>query len=224
MLKIYLLRHGQTVFNTKEIVQGWNDSPLTDQGIYQAKCTGYGLKDTVFEKAYSGDAQRQIDTAKAFMSQNNHPIDVVADPHFREMCYGRYQGGTYYDMLYPLYKELDKPYESYNGLYKYYDDVTIANKLMEKDETGETEGIEKVWIRFNEGLETICKENKKGNILISTSSIAIATVICNLFPDVKQDGLVSNGSISIIAYDGKYHLEEYNNIQYRQKGENVLFR
>ncbi|MBR4421838.1 MAG: histidine phosphatase family protein, partial [Erysipelotrichaceae bacterium] len=42
MLEICLLRHGQTVFNTIERVQGWNDSPLTELGIYQARCAGFG--------------------------------------------------------------------------------------------------------------------------------------------------------------------------------------
>lgn len=34
MLKIYLLRHGTTLFNEKELVQGWNDSVLTEKGTY----------------------------------------------------------------------------------------------------------------------------------------------------------------------------------------------
>lgn len=34
MLDVYLLRHGQTLFNQSETVQGWNDSPLTDKGLF----------------------------------------------------------------------------------------------------------------------------------------------------------------------------------------------
>ena len=219
MVKLYLIRHGKTVFNEKETVQGWNDSPLTKEGIYQAKCAGYGAKDIVFDRAYSGDASRQIDTASVFLKENNHPIEIISDYHFREMCYGKYEGGTYYDMLNPLYEEMNKPYEAYPGLYKYYTDVQIANRLMELDETGKTEGINKTYQRFKEGLDMIIAENKNGNILISTSSIAIASVIYNLFPEQKQDGLVENASICVIAYDGEYHLEEYNNTSYRKAGE-----
>ena len=29
---LYLVRHGQTIFNLKRIIQGWSDSPLT-QGL-----------------------------------------------------------------------------------------------------------------------------------------------------------------------------------------------
>lgn len=35
--KLYLVRHGQTLFNEKNLIQGWCDSPLTDLGHKQAK-------------------------------------------------------------------------------------------------------------------------------------------------------------------------------------------
>ncbi len=224
MLKLFLLRHGETVFNEKEIVQGWNDSPLTEQGIFQAKCSGYGLRDTHFSKAYSGDVLRQINTAEAFLSLNKYETPIIPDFHFREMNYGKYEGGSYFDLLNPLYEELNQPYDGYPGLYRFYSNIEISNKIAALDETGITEGIERTWERFFEGLEIITSENKKGNILISTSSIAIATVIYKLFPEIRQDELVGNASITVLAYDGSYHLEDYNNIEYRKIGEDALLR
>ncbi len=58
-----------------------------------------------------------------------------------------------------------------------------------------------------------------GNILISTSSFTIAAALHNLFPDFVQPRLVDNASISVVSYDGSYHLLDYNNIQYRKEGE-----
>ncbi len=37
---VYLVRHGQTWFNRFNKMQGWSDSPLTDQGIADAKRAG----------------------------------------------------------------------------------------------------------------------------------------------------------------------------------------
>lgn len=37
MTTIYLMRHGQTYFNLWHKIQGWTDSPLTEEGIKQAK-------------------------------------------------------------------------------------------------------------------------------------------------------------------------------------------
>ena len=37
---LYLMRHGQTLFNLQHKIQGWCDSPLTELGIKQAKVAG----------------------------------------------------------------------------------------------------------------------------------------------------------------------------------------
>lgn len=34
---LYLMRHGQTLFNLQHKIQGWCDSPLTELGIKQAE-------------------------------------------------------------------------------------------------------------------------------------------------------------------------------------------
>ena len=220
MLKLYFIRHGKTIFNTLECVQGWNDSPLTELGINQAKCTGYGLRNTIFEKAYTGDCLRQINTVKQISEQNNTPFPIIEDMHFREMCYGKHQGKSYFEMLNPLYERYHAPYEGYFGLYKFMDDYEIAQGVCELDETGETEGPERLWIRFKEGLDMIIASNYEGNILISTSSCAISVMIKKLFPDFKQDGLVDNASITILSYDGhKYKMSDYNDIFFRKQGE-----
>ena len=40
MLEVYLVRHGKTVFNTIGRLQGWSDSPLTDEGRAAAAALG----------------------------------------------------------------------------------------------------------------------------------------------------------------------------------------
>ena len=37
MTRLYLMRHGQTLFNTLNRIQGWCDSPLTEKGRDQAR-------------------------------------------------------------------------------------------------------------------------------------------------------------------------------------------
>ena len=41
---LYLVRHGQTIFNLKRIIQGWSDSPLTQLGCAQAARAGMFLR------------------------------------------------------------------------------------------------------------------------------------------------------------------------------------
>lgn len=220
MLKLYFLRHGQTELNEKELVQGWNDSELTDLGLFQAKCTGFGLKDIQFHKVYSGDSGRQIATAEAFLSQNiNNIPQIIKDSHFREKSYGKFEYYTYLDMVRPLLLRHNEAL-IYDNLFKHYDDLQIAYEVSVLDDSGKSETPDMVWDRFSKGLDMIVSENSGGNILISTSSVAIAVVIDHLFPEFKDNGIVDNASITVISYqDGKYYLDDFNNTSYRKIGE-----
>lgn len=64
MPRLYLVRHGQTVFNVQKLVQGRCDAPLTDLGRAQARVAGTWLHDhgVRFDHAYSSPAARACDT------------------------------------------------------------------------------------------------------------------------------------------------------------------
>ena len=62
MKHLYLMRHGETLFNIRHKIQGWCDSPLTENGIEQAKKAGALLKDIPFDHYYSSTAERCCDT------------------------------------------------------------------------------------------------------------------------------------------------------------------
>lgn len=61
---LYLMRHGQTLFNQRHLIQGWCDSPLTELGIYQAQVAGnYFKKQGIhFDQAFSSTSERACDT------------------------------------------------------------------------------------------------------------------------------------------------------------------
>lgn len=67
---LYLMRHGQTLFNLRRKIQGWCDSPLTELGINQAKIAGkyfidHGIN---FTRAYSSTSERACDTLECVTS------------------------------------------------------------------------------------------------------------------------------------------------------------
>lgn len=61
---LYIMRHGQTLFNIQHKIQGWSDSPLTKKGIQQAKIAGQYFKDNkiTFDAAFCSTAERASDT------------------------------------------------------------------------------------------------------------------------------------------------------------------
>ena len=56
------MRHGQTLFNLQQKIQGWCDSPLTELGIKQAKAAGECLKNVDFDHYYCSTSERCSDT------------------------------------------------------------------------------------------------------------------------------------------------------------------
>ena len=69
---VYLMRHGQTLFNLQKKIQGWCDSPLTDLGIYQAKVAGNLLKshDIKIDHAYCSTLERASDTLEIVLGSD----------------------------------------------------------------------------------------------------------------------------------------------------------
>jgi broad specificity phosphatase PhoE len=64
MKRLYLVRHGETLFNTQGKIQGWSDSPLTERGIKQAQAVRdyFGSEGISFDHAYSSTSERASDT------------------------------------------------------------------------------------------------------------------------------------------------------------------
>lgn len=67
---LYLMRHGQTLFNVRKKIQGWCDSPLTELGMNQAKIAGeyFQKNHIVFDHAYSSTSERACDTLECVTS------------------------------------------------------------------------------------------------------------------------------------------------------------
>ena len=98
MKKLYLLRHGQTEFNVKKLVQGRCDSPLTDLGRQQARVAAAWLKghDVVPDKVVSSPLGRAMDTAQLVACELLGP-DAAVEPceGIIERCYGSFEEGPH---------------------------------------------------------------------------------------------------------------------------------
>ena len=63
-MRIYVVRHGESETNRDQKWTGWFDAPLTDKGRADAQKAAEFLKDISFDKIYSSDLSRAIETAK----------------------------------------------------------------------------------------------------------------------------------------------------------------
>lgn len=98
MKKLYLLRHGQTEFNVKKLVQGRCDSPLTDLGRQQAGMAAAWLKahNVVPDKVVSSPLGRAMDTA-SLVATELLGLDAEVEPceGIIERSYGTFEEGPH---------------------------------------------------------------------------------------------------------------------------------
>lgn len=98
MKRLYLLRHGQTEFNVKKLVQGRCDSPLTDLGRQQARAAAAWLKahGVVPDKVVSSPLGRAMDTASLVATELlGADADVEPCEGIIERCYGTFEEGPH---------------------------------------------------------------------------------------------------------------------------------
>lgn len=94
---IYLVRHGQTLFNLRHKTQGRVDSPLTDLGIRQAEAARDYFEDNniTFDKAFCSTQERASDTLEIV---TDHQMEYERLKDLREKSYGIYEGQDEYTL------------------------------------------------------------------------------------------------------------------------------
>lgn len=90
MTILYLVRHGETVDNANQIMQGQTQGELNEKGIAQAREVAEKLLGEHFDAFVSSDLKRSVDTAAIIASP--HHIEVVTTPLLRERDWGSFTG------------------------------------------------------------------------------------------------------------------------------------
>ena len=75
---LFIVRHGQSVWNKENKFTGITDVDLSDYGKSEARKVGNLLKSIEFEAVFSSQLSRTIDTSVLIMEQNKfglqHPV------------------------------------------------------------------------------------------------------------------------------------------------------
>lgn len=200
MLRLYIVRHGRTLFNEKHMIQGWCDAPLTKEGIRQAEALNKGLEDIKFEACYSSPLYRAVSTARYIIKDRNIPYDM--NTNLIEFNFGHLEGDDESKLkeIYPIY--LGQTVEGFDG-----------------------DTIEGLLKRTLTALEEISTKHKDGNVLIVTHS-GVITALLGYLNSINQndfmktgDANVDNCSITVIEKDGNnWKMIDHNNTEYLKKG------
>lgn len=194
-MKIYLVRHGQTMFNAKHRVQGWCDSPLTELGVKQAQNVGKHLMDVPFVKAYCSTSERVVDTATYIL--NGRDIELIERKDLKEFNFGIFEAD--------LEKEVFSKRNHFDGF------VDVGG-----------ENVQMVSERMYTAIVDIAKSNPEGNVLVVSHGGAIMNLFHAIdHPFVekmrKQGKFIENCSVSIFNYENEQlSIEVFGDCSYRE--------
>lgn len=106
MLRLFLIRHGETEWNKQNRLQGHSDIPLSPEGIHQARVL---MENSFFHRVdaiYSSDLARAKETANIIADKFNLKVKLV--PELREMNYGDWEGRKISSLIMEFPKEFGK--------------------------------------------------------------------------------------------------------------------
>lgn len=124
MAYLYLMRHGETLFNVEKRIQGWCDSPLTERGREQARAAGRYLRErgVTFDHLYCSTSERASDTLELVLEGMGaqRPEDALS-PACADGAQGPVQVALPYERVRDL-KEMN--YGSLEGMPEYLNCAT----------------------------------------------------------------------------------------------------
>lgn len=225
---LYVVRHGQTIYNALNKMQGWSDTPLTEAGAEVIGHLGRGLKDIEFTTAYSSDLGRTRKTARIILDEKGQgDLEIIELENLREACFGIYEGLHDETVKEDSAKKLG--YNTFQDIFKEPSRQAVGKfltVLVEMDTSNLAEDISTVRHRVTKQLEQLAEATKRnggGNILVVSHGLAIMSFLSNLIEiPIPKNGL-ENGSVTKLLYnDRQFMVEEFNNMKYIEAGRNDL--
>lgn len=223
--RLYIARHGKTMFNTLGRAQGWSDTPLIKAGEQGIRELGVGLKAAGlnFDVAYSSDSGRTIQTMEIIMETAGLThLPYQRDKRIREWCFGSldgaYDGELFHGVLPRTEVLAGKDLSQVS-----YEDIAAA--ICQVDTAGWAEPWEvlreRIWSGFRDMAERL-ETAGGGNALIVCHGMTIATM-AYLVTGSDEKSHIENGSMTVLAYEnGQFSLESLGDMQYRQLGQTIL--
>lgn len=203
MIKLVLIRHGQSVWNLENRFTGWTDVDLSENGLEEARQAGRILKENgyVFDIAYTSVLKRAIRTLWIVL----HEMDLMWIPvhkswRLNERHYGALQGlnkaetaAKYGEEQVHIWRRsvdvrppaLDKEDERYEAEDPRYKDLAEGEFPLTENLDDTVERVLKYW------HETIAPAIKSGQRIIMAAHGNTIRALVKYLDDIPSDGIVS---------------------------------
>ncbi|MCM1181013.1 MAG: histidine phosphatase family protein [Clostridium sp.] len=196
-MEIYIIRHGETVWNAKNLLQGSTDIELNEYGRAVAGETGEKLEDVYFDRIYSSPLIRAYETACLIRGHRNIPI--IRDERLKELCFGMNEGKNFKQLL----ADEGSPFHYFFKQPERY----------QAPERGET--LEQICERAAEFMTEVIEPQAEDfeRVMIVAHGAINKALMCHIKQhDIAKfwsGGLQKNCNVIIVKYDGnKYEVAE----------------
>ncbi len=198
--RLYIIRHGETDFNKKGIVQGRGvNSDLNENGRKQADAFFEAYKDLPFDKIYTSELKRTHQTVAKFLERGLNWEQLAG---LDELAWGIYEG-----------KETSSDIrEGFEGLIRSW---TLGD-YNARIEGGESPND--VNTRQIAAMETILSKEEEKLVLICMHGRAMRLLLCQLMGESfshMDEYPHQNTSLYILDYDGeKFEMKSFNSLSH----------
>ena len=197
--EITIVRHGETMWNVEQRIQGQHNSKLTENGTLQAELVGKALVKREFDVLISSDLERAAETAGIINKQLSLPLTYNAN--LRERSFGILEGKT----LSEIKKQYPHEYTSYKS-------------REPKFVIPEGESIEQLFVRVTSAIEEIARKYQNEKVLIVSHGLVLEMMMYKTFSialDKPRNFSINNSSISSFYIDGHHwFLKEWGVIEH----------
>lgn len=177
----YIVRHGETEWNIKKIIQGQKNVPLNKNGKQQAIEVAKKLKHTQFRAIFSSDLARAKSTAEIIAQEHN--LSVITTVLLRERKLGKFEGKSA-QLLKAMNEEYSKLTKNEKTKYKLKFNIEDSDDMVDR------------CIKFFK--ETTLTHN--GNtVLVVTHAGWIRVLLLHLGVTVEYGGIKNGEYIKLIS-------------------------
>ncbi|MGB9883700.1 MAG: histidine phosphatase family protein [Microgenomates group bacterium] len=183
---LYLVRHGETDWNVKGLVQGHSDIPLNEKGRLQAEELAKKLSSVKFSAGFSSDLVRAKETAEIIALK--HKINIITLKKLRERAFGRLEGLSW--------KKENQEKEELVKLWERLGELTEDEIKKHNLQGLETDDI--LMGRFIQALREIAIAYPNKNVLVVSHGGVMRAFLIHLGYATKDQ--LPSGSIDNTAY------------------------
>ena len=158
MLKLFLVRHGESAWNVKHIYTGRQDVPLSDLGAQQAERVAGALAGTTFNAIYASPLQRAY--ATALPTARAKDMDIHVDARVVEISHGDWEGNPAHVIR-----------------AEFADDYFLWRTQPHRVQMPNGESLDDVSTRVQSFLQDVLAQHTDGNVLIVTHDAVLRVIV-----------------------------------------------